>query len=200
MNGVFITVPGVSGSEPGRSGRNGQLRVQDDVGIRGVARTGVDLVADAIDPDLKSPVADDRPVPRPHGAVERPCVQAEPWRRDQGGRPRLGVAELIAEWAAHPDDGSDPLDGDPFDDPFDDQTDDPFDDQTDEGDGDLDEGDDDEGDEADDDEGDEADDDEGDEADDEADDDEAGDHRLGGDRSSGSDPRRSGRAVLAAAG
>jgi single-strand DNA-binding protein len=163
MNGVFITVQGVIGTEPKRSAWNGQpiltfrlvnnerkydsasrswvdvhsswlhiscfgelaqnvnssvrkgdrilvhgkMRVKDYVSAEGVARTGVDLVADAIGPDLKFAVAPARPARRRGDAEERMREHAEQVQRELDAEPRLSVSELIAARVARDGEVSD---------------------------------------------------------------------------------------------
>ena len=161
MNGLFITVQGVIGTDPVRSAWNGQpvlafrmvnnerrfdsatrgwvdvhsswlwvncygdlarnadeslhkgdriivhgkMRVKDYVGSNGEGRTGVDLVADALGPDLKFATARVQ-VPRRQEDVEEQLRRhVEQLHRDLDEVPRLSTAELVAQRAARPDDG-----------------------------------------------------------------------------------------------
>lgn len=169
MNGLFITVQGVIGTDPARSVWNGQpvlafrmvnnerkfdgatrawadvhsswlwvncygelarnvdaslrkgdrvivhgkMRVKDYVGAAGEARTGVDLVADALGPDLKFATARVRLPRREEDGEEQLRRHAEELQRGLEEVPRLSIAELIAQRSARPDDGPD--DADDFD-------------------------------------------------------------------------------------
>lgn len=89
---------------------HGKMRVKDYVTAEGVERTGVDLVADSIGPDLKFGIARVRPARRPEDAEERLREQADQLQRELDEEPRLTVAELVAHRTATADDFDDELD------------------------------------------------------------------------------------------
>lgn len=83
---------------------HGKMRVKDYISNEGQERTGVDLRADAIGPDLRFAIARVRPARGAEDAEERLREHAEQLQRELDDEPRLTVAELVAHRTANAED------------------------------------------------------------------------------------------------
>lgn len=87
---------------------HGKIRVKEYLGNDGTRRTGVDLHADVVGPDLNYGIATLRPKRRRPDPDEQLTEHAEALQRQLDDEPRLTVAELVAQRAALTEEDDDP--------------------------------------------------------------------------------------------